>query len=175
MPRRAATRSEELTGYSAALLALAIVALMTVSLNTFALVFLLPSVHVWLWLPQVGNRRLAARLGIWALGLAGPALLVWEFATRFGLGFDAPWYLVQLTALGHLPLAWFAVFVVWAASAGQLAALAAGRYAPYPGAEERPALGPIRRAVRRVVLASRARRRARHESAEDDDVTILYG
>jgi hypothetical protein len=175
LPRRAAARGEELTGYSAALLALAIVALLTVSLNAFALVFLLPSVHVWLWLPQLGKRRLAARLGIWALGLAGPALLVWEFATRFGLGFDAPWYLLQLVALGHLPLAWFAVFVVWAASAGQLAALAVGRYAPYPAVDERPRLGPIRRIARRLVLSSRARRRARNESAQDDDVTILYG
>src|SRR5262249_13263175 len=145
------------------------------SLNAFALVFLLPSAHTWLWLAQIGDRRLGVRLGVWALGLAGPALLVWEFAGRFGLGFDAPWYLLQLLALGQLPLAWFAVLVVWAASAGQLAALAAGRYAPYPDAGERPRLGPIRRTIRRVVLSSRARRRARHETDRDDDVTILYG
>src|SRR5262249_11047139 len=175
LPRRPAAREEELTGYAAALLALAIVALLTVSLNAFALVFLLPSVHAWLWLPQLGDRRLAARLGVWAVGLAGPTLLVWEFADRFGLGVDAPWYLLQLLALGRLPLAWFALFVAWAASAGQLAALAAGRYAPYPGAEERPPLGPIRRTVRRVVLSSRARRRARQEPVRNDDVTTIYG
>src|SRR5205823_1219159 len=89
----------------------------------------------------------------------GPALLVWDFAIRFGLGLDAPWYLLQLAALNRLPLVVLAVVVVWAAAAGQLAALAAHRYAPYPSARERPPLGPFRRAVRRIVLASRTRRR----------------
>jgi hypothetical protein len=98
-------------------------------------------------------------MATWAAGLAGPLLLVWEFATRFGLGLDAPWYLLQLAAVKHLPLAAFAVFAVWAGSAGQLGALAAGRYAPYPSAAERPPLGPVRRTVRRAVLSSRARRR----------------
>ena len=42
----------------------------------------------------------------------------------------------------------------------QLAAAAAGRYAPYPAARERPARGPLREPVRTVVLTTRARRRA---------------
>ena len=105
-------------------------------------------------------------MATWAAGFAGALLLVWEFAGRFGLGLDAPWYLLQLAALNHLPLVALAVFAVWAGSAGQLAALAAGRYAPYPSAAERPPLGPIRRSVRRAVLSSRARRRV--VSAEQD-------
>ena len=44
---------EELAGHAAALLALSVVALLTVATNPFALIFLLPSLHVWLWLPQV--------------------------------------------------------------------------------------------------------------------------
>lgn len=159
LPRRAVDREEELAGHCAALLALALVALLVVALNAFALVFLLPSLHAWLWLAQLGDRPLAARMAAWAAGLAGPLLLVWEFADRFGLGLDAPWYLLQLAALNGLPLVALAVFVVWAGSAGQLAALAAGRYAPYPDAAERPPLGPIRRSIRRAVLSSRARRR----------------
>ena len=47
----------------------------------------------------------------------------------------------------------------WAAAAGQLLALAGGRYAPYPSAAERPPRGPIRETIRRVVLAQRRRRR----------------
>jgi Peptidase family M28 len=159
LPRRVVDREEELAGHCAALLALAIVALLVVALNAFALVFLLPSVHAWLWLAQVGGRSPAARLATWAAGLAGPALLVWEFAGRFGLGLDAPWYLLQLAAVNHVPVVALAVFVVWAAAAGQLAALAAGRYAPYPSAAERPPLGPVRRTVRRAVMSRRARRR----------------
>jgi hypothetical protein len=47
----------------------------------------------------------------------------------------------------------------WLAGAGQLTALTAGRYAPYPSAAERGPRGPIRTAIRRVVLAQRRRRR----------------
>jgi hypothetical protein len=135
--------------------------LLVVTLNAFALVFLLPSLHAWLWLPQLADRRLSVRLTTWVAGLAGPALLVWEFADRFGLGFDAPWYLLQLAATGWVPVIVALLFVVWAAAGGQLAALAAGRYAPYPSAGERPPLGPIRRTIRRAVLSSRGRRRDR--------------
>ncbi|MFL6017563.1 MAG: M28 family peptidase [Gaiellaceae bacterium] len=159
LPRREVDREEELAGHCAALLALALVALLVVALNAFALVFLLPSLHAWLWLAQLGDRPLAARLAIWTAGLAGPLLLVWEFAGRFGLGLDSPWYLLQLAALNHVSLVALAVFAVWAGSAAQLAALAGGRYAPYPSAAERPPLGPIRRSIRRAVLSSRARRR----------------
>src|SRR5438093_5907865 len=77
IPRRAVSREEEVMGHCAALLALGILALLVVSLNAFALVFLLPSLHAWLWLPQLADRGLAARLVTWVAGLAGPALLVW--------------------------------------------------------------------------------------------------
>jgi hypothetical protein len=169
LPRRDVDREEELAGHCAALLALALVALLTIAVNAFALVFLLPSVHAWLWIAQLGGRPRGARLLAWSAGLLGPALLVWEFARRFGLGFDAPWYLLQLTAIGRVPLVVFALFVVWAASGSQLAALATGRYAPYPDVGERPRLGPIRRTVRRLVLSSRERRRERSAEQEVAD------
>jgi len=41
-----------------------------------------------------------------------------------------------------------------------LLALAAGRYAPYPSAAERPPRGPIRATIRHIVLARRRRRAA---------------
>jgi hypothetical protein len=173
LPRRIVEREEELTGHCVALLALAIVALLVVTLNPFALVFLLPSLHAWLWLPQLSDRPLVARLATWLAGLAGPTLLLWEFSGRFGLGFDAPWYLLQLVAVGWVPFAVLPLVVVWAAAAAQLAALAGGRYAPYPLAEERPPLGPIRRTIRRAVLSSRARRRARLRVVPETDVADL--
>jgi hypothetical protein len=173
LPRRAAGREDELTGYCAALLALAIVALLVVSLNAFALVFLLPSLHAWLWLPQLSDRPAAVRLATWLAGLGGPALLVWEFADRFGLGLDAPWYLLQLAAIRWVPFSTLALFVLWAAAAAQLAALAGGRYAAYPRIEERPPLGPIRRTIRRAILSSRARRRARLRAVPERDVAGL--
>ena len=87
-------------------------------------------------------------------------MLLWSFAARFGLGWDAPWYVSELFAVGYAPLASLAIGLAWAAAAAQLAALAVGRYAPYPAADERPRLGPLRRTVRALVLAVRDRRRA---------------
>jgi len=62
--------------------------------------------------------------------------------------------------------------LTWLAGAAQLAALAVGRYAPYPAPRERPARGPLRELVRRVVLAERARRRRR---ASEDTRRALEG
>ena len=158
VPRRPVHPQEELAGHAAALLALGVVGLLTVATNPFALIFVLPSLHIWLWLPQVRASPVWLRAGVLLLGFAGPAVLVWNFAGRYGLGFDAPWYLAWLYALGYAPLPGFAIALGWAAGAGQLVALTAGRYAPYPGASERPPRGPIRETVRRIVLARRRRR-----------------
>ena len=122
--------------------------------------------HAWLWLPNVRNRPISARLALFAAGLLGPLLLLGSLALRFGLGLDAPWYLAELTASGYVRLSAVVIAVAWLAAAGQVAALAAGRYAPYPSAAERPARGPIRETVRRVVLGVRARRRPVNEESK---------
>ena len=160
LPRRPVEPEEELAGHTAALLALSVVGLLLVATNPFALIFLLPSLHIWLWLPHARARGLLARTLVLLAGFAGPALLLWSFAYRYGLGYDAPWYVAWLFALGYAPLPLLLVLLGWLAAAGQLAALAAGRYAPYPAADERPPRGPIRETVRRIVLARRRRRRA---------------
>ena len=46
-------RRRRLAGHTAAMLALGVVALLVVATNPFALLFLLPSLHIWLWLPQM--------------------------------------------------------------------------------------------------------------------------
>ncbi len=159
LPRGPVSAEEELAGHTAALLALGVVALLVVATNPFALVFVLPSLHAWLWLPQLRAGRLWLRLGVLVIGLAGPLLLLWSFASRYGLGWDAPWYLSELFAVGYAPFTALLVGLAWAAGAAQLCALAVGRYAPYPAVDERPRLGPLRRIVRRTVLAVRDRRR----------------
>jgi hypothetical protein len=158
LPRRPATPEEELAGHTAALLALGALALVVTAINPFALVFVLPSLHAWLWLPQ-SRDNVVLRIGLIALGLLGPLLLLWSFGVRFGLGFDAPWYLAALLAVGYVPLPSFVLFLGWAAAGAQLAALAVRRYAPYPDAEERGPRGPLRELVRTIVLATRRRRR----------------
>jgi hypothetical protein len=92
-------------------------------------------------------------------GFAGPALLVGSFAGRFGLGWDAPWYLAELRAVGYVPFIVMPFLAVWLAGTGQLSALTTHRYAPYPEAGEVPPEGPARRFLRGVVLAVRDRRR----------------
>jgi hypothetical protein len=171
LPRRTVTAAEELAGHTAALLCLGALSLLVVATNPFALVFLLPSLHVWLWLPQVRGASPAARLGVLALGFAGPALLLGSFAGRYGLGWDAPWYLAELRAVGYVPFIVMPFFAVWLAGTGQLAALTVRRYAPYPEAAELPPQGPVRRLTARTIAALRNRRRA----ASDDALEALEG
>jgi hypothetical protein len=157
LPRRPIRPEERLAGHSGALLALGVIGLLVAATNPFALIFVLPSLHAWLWLPQVQSRHPAVRAGVFLAGFAGPAFLVWSFATHYGLGFDAPWYIAELFAVGYAPLPLLVVGLGWLAVAGQLAALTAGRYAPYPMGQERPRRGPIRELIRTLVLAQRRR------------------
>jgi hypothetical protein len=163
LPRRPVRPEERLAGQSGALLALGVVGLLVAAINPFALIFILPSLHIWLWLPHTQTRHPALRAGVFVAGFAGPLYLVWSFATHYGLGWDAPWYIAKLFAIGFAPLSLFVVGLAWLAVAGQLAALAAGRYAPYPAPHERPRRGPLRELVRTLVLAQR--RRAAHAEA----------
>jgi Peptidase family M28 len=160
MPHRDADSDETLAGYTAALLVLGVIALVVVAMNAYALIFLLPSLHAWLWLPQVRDRSASVRLGVLAIGFAGPMLLLGSFAFRFGLGLDAPWYLAALTAVGYVTVPAVLVALAWAAAAAQVTALVARRYAPYPSAEERPPRGPLRALADRIAAALRARRTA---------------
>ena len=160
-PWRPVSATEELAGTTAALLALAVVALLVVATNMFALVFLLPSLHSWLWLPHVRRKPLGTRLAVLGAGFLGPLLLFGSFAARYGLGLDTPWYLAELTATGFVRLPALAIAIGWLAAAGQVSALTVGRYAPYPSARERPPRGPLREVVRRSVLTVRDARRRR--------------
>ena len=163
VPRRPVGADERLAGATAALLGLAIVALLVLATNPFALLFVLPAMHIWLWLPQVQAGKGPARALIFLAGLIGPMLIVFSLAFRFGLGFDAPWYLLELVAVGYVRTVAVAITLCGAACAAQLAVVAAGRYAPYPPAGERPARGPLRELVRHIVLALRARKRVTEE------------
>ena len=157
LPKRQILPEERLAGHSAALLALGVVGLLVAAANPFSLLFVLPSLHAWLWLPQVQTRHAALRASVFAAGFLGPALLVWTFATHYGLGWDAPWYIVKLFAVGYAPLPLLVISLAWLAAAGQLGALAAGRYAPYPAPGERPRRGPVRELIRTLVVTPRRR------------------
>jgi Peptidase family M28 len=157
LPRRPIRPEERLAGHSGALLALGVIGLLFAATNPFALIFILPSLHSWLWLPQVQSRHPSLRAGVFLAGFVGPGFLLWSFATHYGLGWDAPWYVAELFAVGYAPLPLFVIGLGWLAVAGQFGALTAGRYAPYPVGQERPRRGPIRELIRTLFLAQRRR------------------
>jgi hypothetical protein len=166
LPRRPVTPEEELAGHTAALLALGVVALLVVATNPFALIFVLPALHAWLWLPQVRFGSPWARAGVFVAGFAGPLLLLASFARRFELGVDAPWYLAKLAAVGYVEPPAVLIAAAWLAAAAQLAALTAGRYAPYPAPGERRRRGPMRTLVGALLgLVVRDRRRTARRAA----------
>jgi hypothetical protein len=166
IPRRPAELEETLAGYTAALLALGLIALLVVATNPFALVYLLPSLYAWLWLPQAYDAHRAVRGALLAAGFAGPALLVVSFAERQGLGLETPWYLLSLVASGYVPAIVAVLGLAWLAVAAQLAALTADRYAAYPDRRERPAEGAFRRIARNAVGGGRRDAGAERDALE---------
>jgi peptidase M28-like protein len=166
IPRRSVTRPEELGGHLAAMLVLGIVALVVAAQNPFALLFVLPSVHAWLWLPHASDRGRPAALAVYALGFAGPLILLASFAFRFQMGLDALWYVLALTSVGYVPVPLVFAILAWGAVAAQAGALAIGRYAPYPAAHERPKRGPLRESIRQVILLTRRLRSERVRATE---------
>jgi hypothetical protein len=161
VPRREITPQEQLAGHIVAMLALGVVALLVVATNTFALLFLLPALHAWLWLPQVRTAGTAARVVIYAVGLLGIALLVLSFAWRFGLGLDTPWYVLTLVSVGYIKTTPVVITLAAVAAGAQLAMIAIGRYAPYPGRHEERPPGPVQAVVRTSARSVRERRRRR--------------
>jgi hypothetical protein len=140
---------ERLAGFVVALAVLGVVAVGLALLQPYALVFVLPSLYAWLWLPLEG--RLATRIVLLVAGLAGPVLGLVVLGHELGLSApDAALYVVGLFTVGYLPLASALLGIAWAAAATQIAALAFGRYAPYAGGVATPPAGPLRRSFARL-------------------------
>lgn len=128
--RGAPDAADELAGYAVALLALGAVAVGTAIANLYAILFLVPSLYAWLWLPQVQARSGWARDALYGIGLVGPALALVAVANQLDLGLDAPLYVAALMTLGFVPWPTVLALLAWAAIAAQLGALAGGRYRP---------------------------------------------
>jgi hypothetical protein len=154
-PARSVSRQEELGGHLAAMLVLALIALVVAATNPYALLFVLPSLHAWLWLPQLSDRGRVMQVLVYLAGFAGPLLLLGSFALRYELGLDALWYVLALGAVGYVPVPFVLAFFGWSAAAGQVGAVALGRYAPFPEASERAARGPLREGTRQAILLAR--------------------
>lgn len=130
VPVAPAGADDVLAGYAVALLALGGVGIATALISPYGLLFVVPSLYAWLWLPQVEQRSGWARDLLYGAGLAGPALAAVAIGTQLGLGLNTPLYLVSLMTLGFIPWTTVLALLAWAAVAAQLGALAAGRYRP---------------------------------------------
>jgi len=169
LPRKETSPEQELAGHACALLAVAAASLFVAWFNSYALLFLLPPIHAWIWMPQARRYRPWSSLALLAAGLLGPLLIFWELATRLHLGMSVFWYVAALAAVGFLKLPLLIVATVLAAAAAQLAALSVGRYAPYPVPSERPGEILPRRLAHRAALLSQHWGEARVARQTHDD------
>jgi hypothetical protein len=143
------TPEERLAGYTSALAWLGAVAVVVALAKPYALVFVLPSLYAWLWLPL--RTRLWPRVGIYLAGLLGPVLGLFLLGREVGLGpADTTLYVLGLATVGYVTLPTVLLVIAWLAAAAQLATLAFGRYAPYAGGAEPPAPGHVRTTAARL-------------------------
>ncbi len=123
------TPEERLAGYCVALGWIGLVALGLALAKPYALVFVLPSLYAWLWLPV--RNRLWTRVVLYLAGLLGPVAGLAVLAHELGIGvLDAILYVASLATVGYVSAASVVVALAWIAGAAQLGALAVGRYAP---------------------------------------------
>jgi hypothetical protein len=145
------TPEERLAGYGAALGMVGFVAVALALAKPYALVFVLPSLYAWLWLPV--RNRLWTRVALYSAGFLGPAFGLVVLANELGIGvLDATLYVASLATVGYVSAGLVVAAIAWAACAAQLGALAVGRYTPYsgPAGGTRATGGTIGRLARHV-------------------------
>ena len=127
-----AGEAERAAGWAVALTVLLAVAILVAAANPFTLVFLVPSLAAWLILAAVPPTRAAVADCLFGFGLAGPCAGLAVVGGGLELGARTPLYLAAQLTTGAIP--WLAIpaAVLWAAAAGQVAALARGSYAETP-------------------------------------------
>ncbi len=152
LPQARASEDERLAGFTAALVGLGSLAVALAIAKPYALVFVLPSLYAWLWLP-LGTRAWQRAL-LFGLGLVGPLAGIVLLARQLDLGLlDSLLYVVGLATVGYVSLGAVLAAIVWAAATAQTATIAFGRYAPYAAGVEPPPPGVIRRSVRAAARA----------------------
>jgi hypothetical protein len=152
-PHEPTVADERLAGFVVGLGLVGCVAVCLAFLEPYALLFVLPSLYAWLWLPLEG--RAAPRIVLYLLGLAGPVVALVVLARGLELSvLDGALYVVGLATVGYLSPVTVVLMLAWGAAGAQIGALAAGRYAPYAGGAEPPPPGVFKRLLRRTPQSS---------------------
>ena len=128
--RATADTEDELAAYTVAFVSLLLVAAGTALVSPYSLVFVLPSLYTWLWLPQLGRTPDWVTDALFGAGLVGPVLALVVLAEQLDLGARAPLYAASLITTGVIPWGATLALTVWAAIAGLVGAVASGNYAP---------------------------------------------
>jgi hypothetical protein len=129
IPRARARPEEDLAAFAVAFLALLLVAVVTVLVSPYSLVFLVPSLYAWLLLPQLRRAPGWVTDVAYGVGLVGPVLALVVLAESLDLGLRAPLYAASLLTTGVVPWGATLALTAWAAVASFVGAIAAGRYA----------------------------------------------
>jgi hypothetical protein len=119
-------RDDALGAYTVALLALGAVAITAAASSAFALLFVLPSLYTWLWLPLLERRAGWLADLVFGLGLAGPVVAAVVLAEQLGIGLSAIPYAVGLATSGTVSWVLSVCALAWIAVAAQMAATVAG-------------------------------------------------
>jgi hypothetical protein len=135
--RPPASADESLAGYTVGFVALLLVAVGTAIVSPYSLVFVLPSLYTWLWLPQLGRTPGWVTDVLFGAGLVGPVLALVVLAEQLDLGARAPLYALSLVTTGVVPWGATLALTVWAAIAGLVGAVASGGYAPVERSRDR--------------------------------------
>ena len=121
---------DELAAYTVAFMSLLLVAAGTALVSPYTLVFVLPSLYTWLWLPQLRASPGWVTDVLYGVGLLGPVIALVVLAEQLDLGARAPLYAASLMTTGVVPWGATLALTVWAAIAGLVGAVASGAYAP---------------------------------------------
>ena len=98
--------------------------------SPYGLLFVLPSLYAWLWLPQLRRAPGWVTDVVFGIGLIGPALALVVLSEQLDLGVRTPLYAASLATTGVVPWPSTIAFAAWGAIAALVGAIAAGRYAP---------------------------------------------
>lgn len=129
-PAGAVSVDERLAGSTVALAWLGGLAVLLAIVAPYALLFVLPSLYAWLWIPLTD--RLLAGACLFAGGFAGVVVGLLVLGSALDTGpLGALGYLVDLVSVGYLGAWHVLATVAWAAAAAQLGAVALGRYSPF--------------------------------------------
>jgi hypothetical protein len=135
--RPAARAEEELAAYTVAFVALLLVAAGTALVSPYSLVFVLPSLYTWLWLPQLRDASGWVTDVLFGAGFVGPVLALVVLSVQLDLGARAPVYAAALLTTGVVPWGAALALTAWAAVAGLVGAVASGSYVSTDGSSRR--------------------------------------